>query len=110
MITKESVKNPNLVPLITRMRKSTYLVQPSGFSSDVTSDFWIHMEFQFNPDKSDVEVKGWWVTDAFGAQISLSRLSYLEFQFIAEAMAEESQYHHDVYYFEIESAYYSGGF
>jgi hypothetical protein len=93
--------------ILTKVRKANYIVQPSGYSNSKAEDFWIHMEFGFDAEKAEVVVDGWWVTDSRGVEISLSRLSYTQVQFLADAIREEQEAHVKAFYDELESAHYS---
>ncbi|MEZ0209207.1 MAG: hypothetical protein ACAH17_03480 [Candidatus Paceibacterota bacterium] len=99
-------QEPRANHLLARLRKAKYLVQPSGFVTDFASDFWLHMEFSFCGNKSEVVVDQWWVTDSAGVELSLSKLSYEQVQFVALAMAEEFAYQTKYYYDELESEHY----
>ena len=110
MLTDKTTQKQNIVPFhnctVSKMRKATYLIQPVGLMSDVSSDYWIHMEFEFNAQKSEVEVAGYWVTDSAGAEILLSELSFQDLQFVMQAMNEEFEYQTKTFYDELESSHY----
>lgn len=91
---------------LSKLRKQDFIVQPVGLNTDISSDYWLQMLFAFDAKKSEVVVTKWWVTDAKGAEVNLSKLSYNEVQFVAQAMSEEYQFHTRLYYEKIESDYY----
>lgn len=93
--------------MLTKLRKANTLIQPVGLKENVKHDYWIHMIFCFSGQTSEVTVESFWVTDSHGTPVSLSKMSYTEVQFISEAMAEEFSYQADLYYFELEAAYYN---
>lgn len=88
---------------LSKVRKANYLLQPI----DETLNFWIHMEFQFNGEQSEVEVTSYWLTDSAGSEIFLNELDYQNLQFIMSVMNEEFAYQTKLYYSELESVYYS---
>ena len=93
--------------MLTKMRKANSLITPVGLKENVKADYWIHMVFSFNASVSEVQVDGFWITDVHGTPVSLNSLEFNSVQFITEAMAEEFSYHANLYYFELESLYYS---
>ena len=108
MFNKRDVNSKqDINPYLLKERKFNYMIQPSGYHTDSNIDFWVHMEFSYSSHTAEVVVDVWWITDAVGTEVSLSKIPYSAVQFLCEAMTEEFNYQVDTFYAELENDYYS---
>jgi len=84
-------------------------IVPVGFSKHPQFDLWFNMVFGFDKKAADVVCQTWEVTDINGNPISLSKLTYEQFKFVGDALAEEVDNHKKRYYDDLETEAYGTG-
>lgn len=93
--------------MLQRINKLDNWVVRAGKTDNAATDFWLHMGFVFDGQKTDVIVEWWAVTNSEGVEINLNKLLHDDVQFLAQAMLEEFSYVRASKYYELEEEYYS---
>lgn len=88
-------------------RSSGFICVPAGVSKDKTLDYWLHLEFCFNPKTTDIDVASWAVTNAMGEDIKLNNLEFSTLEFVVNAVSEEHEYAKKHQYDELSNEYYA---
>lgn len=87
-------------------RTPNFIVVPAELAADKALDYWLHIEFEFNAEKTEVVVASWAVTNSAGDVTNLSELSYDTFVDVAQALASECKYAQKFHYDELEAEHY----